>query len=224
MTFLNLKTMLAQDVNRSDKEMWYPVWINRALRKIQTDASFACMKSRQDVVIPAGSSSVLLPTRFKELYPEQFPVAVISPPGSGGIVSEIPCEVTSREDIVGYRISSLLPVRQASFSGSLVGYPVWTELTGSGWTLNIADPASETLTFRVAHHAFLPELAADSDSNYLTLNYPDLVENKVKGIAFMAVNDPIGAQFEAMATKLLNEAVLDDKRRASRGRVMRMGG
>lgn len=224
MTFLNLKTMLAQDVNRADKEALYPVWINRALRKIQTDASFACMKDRQDVTISAGSTSALLPARFKELYPEQHPVAVVSPGLGAGIAAEIPCEVTSREDVVSHRVSSLLPVRQASFSGSLIGYPVWIEHTASGWALNIADPASENLTFRVAHYAFLPELSADGDTNYLTLNYPDLVENKAKAIAFMAVNDPIAAQFEAMAAKLLVEAVLDDKRRASRGRVLRMGG
>ena len=40
MTFGDLKLMLAQDVNRADKEtVWYPIWINRAIRRIQVLAT-----------------------------------------------------------------------------------------------------------------------------------------------------------------------------------------
>jgi hypothetical protein len=225
MTFANLKSMLAQDVNRADKEtVWYPIWINRALRKIQTDVSFSCMRGRATVTIPANQTSAALPARFKELTAEQYPVTMANPSLGSGAAAEVPCEVVSREHLTTFRVSGLLPARQANALGSLSGYPVWVEYAPAGWTLNILDPASEELNFSVSHHAFLPDLVADGDTNYLTLNYPDLVENKIKAIAFMSLNDPIAAQFEAISAKLLREATLDDERRRTRGRVYRMGG
>jgi len=225
MTFAELKLMLSQDVNRSDKEtLWYPIWINRALRKIQSDETFSFMRNRSDVVIAQGTSSIALPARFKQLTAEQYPVTVIDPTMGTGPLAELPCEVTSREDMISYRASTYVPSRPANVRGRLSGLPVWIENTAAGWTLNIIDTAAEALTFRVSHFAFLADLAADSDSNYLTTNYPELVENKIKAIAFAAINDPIAAQFEAMAARLLSDAVLDDRRRTYRGRALRMGG
>lgn len=225
MTFAELKLMLSQDVNRSDKEtLWYPIWINRALRQIQSLETFSCMKSRSDVTVASGASSAALPARFKQLTPEQYPISVLDPTLGAGVSSEVPCEVTSREDVVAHRASTFVPSRPANVRGRLSGLPVWIENTANGWTLNIIDTADGALTFRVSHFAFLPDLAADSDTNYLTINYPGLVENKVKAIAFAALNDPIAAQFEAMAARLLSDAVLDDNRRMYRGRALRMGG
>lgn len=224
MTFSDLKTMLQQDFNRSDKEtVWYPIWINRALRKIQTDSSFSFMKVRSDLTISAGNSSVAMPARFKELTAEQSPVTIVDPSLSGPL-AEVPCEVTSREKMIGYRASTFVPSRPANVRGRLSGLPVFVEPSSSGWTLNILDQAAENLNFRVSHFEFTADLVNPTDTNYLTVNYPDLVENKIKAIAFQSVNDPVAVQFEIAASKLLAEAVLDDQRRGTRGRVLRMGG
>lgn len=224
MTFSDLKLMLAQDVNRSDKEtVWYPKWINRALRKIQTDVSFACMKSRASLQMAPGASSVNLPANFKELTAEQYPVTIIDP-SLPGIAAELPCTVTSREEMVAYRASTYVPTQASNVRGRLSGLPVYLDRTSTDWTLNVQGPAEEGLDLRVSYYGFLAELVNNSDTNYFLLNYPDLVENKVKAIAFTSLNDPAASLFESMAAKLLAEAVLDDKRRLNRGRVLRMGG
>lgn len=224
MTFADLKLMLAQDVNRSDKEtVWYPVWINRALRRIQMSSNFSGMKQRMPFTIVAGQSSVLLGTQFKELTPELSPVTVVDP-SLPATHSELPCEVTSRENLINYRAAANVPTIPPNVRGRLSGLPVFIENTSTGWTLNIAGTADEDIHFKVSHFRFLDELTNDSDTNFLLKDYPDLVESKVKAIAFAALNDPIMASFEALSAAQMSEAVLTDNRRQNRGRVLRMGG
>lgn len=224
MTYGDLLLMLQSDVNRADKEVvFYPLWINRALRKIQTDCSFSFMRTRADVALTAGNASALLPSTYKELTPELYPVTVVDP-SLVGPFAELPCELTSREKILSYRASTFVPALPANVRGRLNGLPVWVENTASGWTLNLIDALTQDVTFRVSHYGFLPDLAAETDTNALLTNYPDLVENKVKAIAFTSINDPVAAMFEGNAAKLMQEAVLDDKRRGWNGRPLRMGG
>lgn len=224
MTFGDLLLMLQSDVNRADKEVvFYPLWVNRALRKIQSDTSFSFMRTRADIAVTAGSASAALPASYKELTPELYPVTVVDP-SLVGPFSELPCELTSREKILSYRASTFVPSLPANVRGRLAGLPVWLENTPSGWTLNLIDGLTSDVTFRVSHYGFLSDLAAETDTNALLTNYPDLVENKVKAIAFSSINDPIASMFEANAAKLMAEAVLDDKRRGWNGRPLRMGG
>ena len=236
MTFGDLKLMLAQQVNRSDMEStWYPIWINRALRRIQNDTSFTFMRSRADVTMAAGESSATLPDDFKELTPEKSAITIVDPSLiSQGVLAELPCELTSRENMLNYRAATFVPSRPANVRGRLAGLPVyldrrWSGVSGStvstgGTTINILDVTAEPLAFRVSYFAYLPALANDVDTNTLLLEYPDLVESKVKSIAFSALNDPVATNFELASGKLLAEAVLDDKRRLNSGRVYRMGG
>jgi len=76
----------------------------------------------------------------------------------------------------------------------------------------------------VSHFRFTNDLVNDSDTNFLLQDYPDLVESKVKAIAFASLNDPIMASFESLAAGQLSEAVITDNRRQYRGRALRMGG
>jgi hypothetical protein len=92
------------------------------------------------------------------------------------------------------------------------------------WTLNVIEAPATDLNFVVSYYAYLDDLVEDEDENHLTKNYPDLVENKIKAIAFQSINDPIAGQFEGAAMKLRDEAILEDQRRSRRGRVLRMGG
>lgn len=225
MTFGDLKMMLQQDVNRADKEtFWYPVWINRALRKIQTDASFACMRRRATFTVASGDSAVLLPQNYKELTAELFPVSVVDPSVSG-VLGEFPCQVVSREKILASRVSWFANTRAQNQQGSLDGLPIWIEMNDADrWTLNVIESTTSPLNFVVSYYAYLDDLVNDDDENHLTKNYPDLVENKIKAIAFQSINDPIAGQFEGAALKLRDEAILEDQRRSRRGRVLRMGG
>jgi hypothetical protein len=224
MTFGDLKLMLAQDVNRSDKEtVWYPIWINRALRRIQTLANFSFMHQRSPFVIVAGQSSVSLGTAFKELTAESSPVTVTDP-SLPGPVAELPCEVTSRENLINYRAAANVPTIPPNVRGRLSGLPVFLDNLGSGWTLNIAGVTEEDVNFKVSHYRFLNDLAADTDTNALIQAFPDLVESEIKATAFTALNDPIAASFKGLASAFMAEAVLTDHRRQNRGRVLRMGG
>lgn len=224
MTFGDLKLMLAQDVNRADKEtVWYPIWINRAIRRIQMSSNFSAMKARSPITIVAGQSSALLGSQFKELTPELSPVTVVDP-SLPATHSELPCEVTSRESLINYRAAANVPTIPPNVRGRLSGLPVFLENTSSGWTINIAGIADEDINFKVSHFRFSDDLVNDSDTNFLLQNYPDLVENKVKAIAFAALNDPLAASFENLAAAQMSEAVLTDNRRQNRGRALRMGG
>jgi hypothetical protein len=224
MTFADLKLMLAQDVNRSDKEtVWYPIWINRALHRIQMSSNFSGMKQRLAFTIPAGQSSVLLGAQFKELTPELSAVTV-SDPSLPAAHSELPCEVVSREYLINYRAAANVPTIPPNVRGRLSGLPVFIENTSSGWTLNIAANADEAINFKVSHFRFVDDLVNDSDTNFLLKDYPDLVESKLKAIAFGSLNDPLMASFESLAAGQLSEAVLTDNRRQYRGRALRMGG
>ncbi|MEI8320352.1 MAG: hypothetical protein WCH79_20675, partial [Planctomycetia bacterium] len=117
-----------------------------------------------------------------------------------------------------------VPSRPLNVSGRLDGLPVYLENTGSGWTLNLLDAPASDLTFRISYYGYLPDLVLETDSNALTTDYEDLVENTVKAIAFASINDPVAGLFDAKARELQSDAILTDKRRNSTGRTMRMGG
>lgn len=208
MTFGDLKRMLAQDVNRSDKEaVEYPLWINRGLRKIQSDENFACMSRRLDVRINAGESSAALPEDFKELKVEGSRSPVARFHESSGF--EEPWDVVTREYALRH------PHRA-----------MWLGFDGASglWTVNVPPTETGGVVFRLNYYEFLPDLIGDGESNYLTVNYPELVEARIKAIAFAALADPIAVSFEQLAVTRLREAKADDHRRATRGRVFRMGG
>lgn len=221
MTFSVLKLMLAQDVNRSDKEtIWYPIWINRALRRIQMSANFSGMKQRLSYTIPSGQSSVLLGAQFKELTPELSPITIVDPSLPAGS-QEVPCEVTSREALTSYRASTNVAMTPPSVPGRV---SVFIENTSAGWTLNVNFVTDTALNFKVSHFRFVDELVNNTDTNFLLKDYPELVESKLKAIAFAALNDPLTSSFEALAAGQLSEAVITDHRRQNRGRALRMGG
>jgi hypothetical protein len=227
MILQDVRSQMAQDINRIDKEYLYIPWINQALRSIQTEESWECMRTRNTpqapLVMQAGSSTVSLPSNFKELTSEQYPISVRDA-NATSVLAELPCEVISREKLVTYRSSAYIPPIPANLRGRLDGLPVWVELVNGGWTLNVLDVAAQNISFIVSYYGFLPELAVDNDTNWFLNNYPELVMNKIKAIAFAAINDPIAATFEKLWRAQIQSAKADDSRRKNRGRVFRMGG
>jgi len=214
--------MLSQDVDRDDKAALYPSWINRALRKIQQDNSWRCMRASADVTITSGTSLVDLPANMKELTPEKSPVFVRDVDNA---TSLYPAVVQSKEHILAYKVTNLYPASTTNISGLSQGLEVWVEMDATGqWSLHVPENATQDLGFVVTYFGFLAALVDDADSNFLTTEYEDMVEAKCKQVAFAAIADPLSADFEVLYREFLRQAKADDSRRQHRGRKLRMGG
>jgi hypothetical protein len=214
-TLRDLKRVLEVSVMRDDLSEFHKAWINQALREICQDISFNCMRTSSTVTITSGNSSTLLPADFKELTPARPPVHLI---GTDGALS--PVDVTRREDIIKLRAVFRSPVA-TSLTGST---QVFIENDGQSWTLNLIDDADSDTDFDVSYFRILPNLEDDDDSNYLTITYEDLVESKLKAIAFAKVNDPVSTFWEGKYELAKRRASGDDARRWTRGRRLQMGG
>lgn len=219
MNFADLKELLAVGVGRTDLEASYPRWINRALKQIQKDHDWSFCKSILTVTIDAGTTTEALPSTFKCLSSERTPIYIT---GGLGETTPRPCEVVSYEHTQNLK-GAAWPA--SSGVGSSTGTYVFLQRGTTGTvSLRIADTASSNLVFSVSAYSFLPELAADDDENVLTTDYEDLVEAKVKSIAFATVNDPLAADYENLYRLRLQEAIRDDYLRTHKGRAIRMGG
>lgn len=214
--------MLQEDVNRPDKEEsgWYTKWTNRALRRIQQDRNWNFMRTTAQVTVTSGNSSVSLPANFKELASER-PAVFVQQEGSSN--PWVPVKVTSRSYADSHNTDLYWP---ASWSASSPSYfEVFIEQAADGtWTLNLVADVNEDVVFRIQYFAFADDLSADGDSNYLTNNYEEMVEAKVKEIAFTSINDPIATDFMAIYRSHRAEAWRDDQARKHGGRRLRMGG
>lgn len=217
----DLKTMLAVGVNRSDCETLYEGWINRALRKIQQDLDLRAGRSKVTADIPAGETSVILPADFKCLTSERYPVYLAADTAGG----PYPCDVVSREHAINLQASAWPSAinRTNARYGTFVFLDIEDDFTGLT-SLNVVQPASQDLSFTVSCYKFLAPLEEDAEENVLTTEYEDLVESKVKAVAFSAINDPLAGSFEQLYRMRLTEAAIDDSRRLRQGRPLRMGG
>jgi hypothetical protein len=214
-TLRDLKRVLEVSVMRDDLSEFHEAWINQALREICQDVSFNCMRTSDTVTISSGTSSALLPANFKELTPSRPPIHLV---GTDGALS--PVDVTRREDIIKLRSVFRSPIA-TSQTGST---QVFIENNGESWTLNIIGDADSDTAFDVSYFRILPDLEDDDDSNYLTTTYEDLVESKLKAIAFAKVNDPLSTFWETKYEIAKRRASGDDARRWTRGRRLQMGG
>ena len=166
-----------------------------------------------DVSVSAGSSVVSLPSDFKELTLDRYPIRV----RAQGSTSSSPVVVTTRDTIKSYPLSSKLTYLPLSIRNDRTG----------NWSIFLDDPASEAMVFEVSYFRYLPKLEADGDYNDLTVSYEDMVETKVKATAFARINefqDLAGPLEAAYLSTLLPEAIRIDERKSRSGRVYRMGG
>lgn len=213
---------LQEDVTRYDKEAsgWYPKWVNRALRRIQQDRSWNCMRKTAEITVLNGTRSIALPADFKELARETPAVFLQSTDTASPWV---PVRVTSRSHMDSKSVNNVWPA--SGVAGAQAGLECFIEQAADGtWTFFVEEDLTQDTTFRIEYYGFLPDLAADEDANHLTNAYEEMVMAKVKEIAFLAVNDPIAADFAQVYRGYLSEAWRDDQRRRHSGRVLRMGG
>jgi hypothetical protein len=217
----DLKAVLETGFDRSDLEHRYVSFINRSLRKLQQDQDWARTKTIIEVTIPQLEESVSLPADFKAMTQEQFPVMVRSQDNQ----TWLPCPLQSEEYCLRYQATTFYPPSQISQFMARAGVTVFTRRDLNGDTLRIGLPAAEDLKFRVSYFRFLPDLVEDKDDNFLTREYEDLVEHRILATAFASINDvEMTAAHETLFAKALRESAIDDSRRTSQGRPLRMGG
>lgn len=221
-TFATLQQMLTESVNRSDKEHLYDEWINRAIRTIQQDNTFNRLRTKREVTVPIGGSSVSLPDDFNQFTRERDPVRV---KGGGNNAIDYPCRLMTEEEVINFKSAALYPVSPISVLGSNIGLPVFlTYDEDEHQVLNLFSGAADAITFVVSFFRYTRELVQPEDTNFLLQDYPELVIAKVKSIAFTDVNDSLGGDFESLYRRLLPSAMIDDDRKWRAGRPRKMGG
>jgi hypothetical protein len=101
--------MLEIGIARDDLASEYDNWINRGIRAVQRDHSYNCMRHVDTVTMASGTSSVLLPSDFKELQPQKGSVSIFDA-ATGYYV----CEVTTRELLIRQMLvpRGQIPLRQ----------------------------------------------------------------------------------------------------------------
>jgi hypothetical protein len=210
MTKSELRRMLEIGIARDDLASEYDGWINRGIRAVQRDHSYNCMRHVGVVTMTSGTSSVLLPSDFKELQPQKGSVSVFD-----AATGYYMCEVTTREKLIRQSLSA----RGGGFQAS-----IFLSSDGNVASLNFLDTTLSDVTFSVAYFRFLPPLLADTDENYLTREFEDLVQAKIKHIAFSAINDP-QASTELAAYEIEKRRTIPfDARQRIQGQLAQMGG
>lgn len=210
MTLAELRRMLEIGVAREDLSGDYNDWINRGVRATQRDHSYNCMRHVANVTMSSGSSTVALPGDFKELCPQKGSVSLYT-----ATEGYFPCEVVTREKLIQ---GDLVP-RDITF-----GSRVFLSNDGNQAFLNFLDNTFTDVTFSIAYFRFLPLLSADTDENYLTREFEDMVQAKIKQIAFSSINDPQAASELALYEVEKRRAIAFDARQRSQGQLVRMGG
>lgn len=225
MNVRDLKDVLDKEVQRPDMNYKYMIWINRALKKIQQDYSWGCMRTSGNVVIQAGTSSVRLPADFKEFTPEYTPIHLIVG-DTPGKMRYYPVELSTFERVARADSYLLFPYTPQQMISEKFAVPLWMTLEGDNQEafLNILALPQQELTYRVSYYRFLPRLETDAQDNFITREYEEMVEAKLKATAFASLNDPLAADFEGLYVGMAKLARGADELRRFQGRTLRMGG
>ena len=168
------------------------------------------MRHVASVTMAAGTSSVALPDNFKQLQPQQGSVALYD-----AVDGYFPCEVLTRERIL---------LARSSPQNGRFNVRVFLSNDGNQEFLNYLDNTTTAATFSIAYFRFLPPLVADSDENYLTREFEEMIQAKIKQIAFSTINDPQAGVELGLYEVEKRKAVAFDARQYVQGRNVRMGG
>lgn len=209
---------LERSVNRPDMEDAYPDWINQGLRSIYQDHSFLCMKDRITVVIPNQATSVALPNNFKELQAERSPIYMQGQDGS-----LLPCHITreaTERRLLTANQTIVVPTNPSTLFRDL---PVWLDWDANDAFLHLLYPTTGDTSFVIKCFNYLTDLEADTDQNYITRFYVEMVKTKVAAVAYEELRDPEWRDQEALYVERLKKAKADDLYRAQKGRITQMG-
>lgn len=221
MNLKELKGSLEEGFMRTDLEHRYVGWINRAIHEIQDENDWPGMRDSAELTVLTGFTSAALPVNMKALTAEQYPIHVRTQADTGWL----PCPVKSEEHVLRYRATSFFPPTIISQFAAQSGVSVFIRDDINGKTLNLPAPAAQELVFRVSFMGFTPPLVSDTDENFLTRDYPELVEPKILATAFRAINDAEAqAVHEVAYEKALRRKIASASKNKHQGRPLRMGG
>lgn len=163
-------------------------------------------------VLPAGIDQVAaLPSNFKELQ-RWRPIHYVTDDGQF-----IPTDVVF--DFQQY-------FRIWAFGGTpITTWPprAYMERRGNGVTvIGIVEPLTSQFNFRVGYYGFTPDLVNDADTHTAITQYPEMVINLAKAIAFASINDPAEAEFRSDYEDKIVQAIRADAYSEDRGRELRM--
>lgn len=215
MTLADIKSLVHHSTGKDKILGVFPTLINQALRDIQTRRSFICNKDVVSVTITAGTDSVALPSNFKEPQRGKNPLKsndVYNPTGY----------------VVWKLLSNQELERVTEYGDACASRRASIRTNAAGHTLYISALAASNIAFLLDSYVFLPALVADADTNYLLTNYPQMVLEKTKELAYGVDEEP-GDADKAMNSyaryvNQFNIASADDASRETSGRSFRMGG
>lgn len=221
MTFADLQTNVLTGVKRTDVGP-YGDLVNQAIREIQNRRSWSFMRTRTNITLPAGQTSVALPADYKELQNVRpaITLAIQDPAVPGGAVAK-PVQVVYEHQQVNFAWNfdlTMFPLMSVCITEESDFTTYGTQVK----TLGIVIPGTQDLVFNVRYYRFLPDLVNDSDTNQFTIQYPELVELKAKAKAFNRINDPIADSVEQRFGEQLMIAVREDAYKDTTGRENRM--
>lgn len=221
MTFRKLIRMLEIAVQRTDLEELYPDWINQALKGIQRDWSFNCMRHEADITITTATTFVDMPADFKELQQARPPIFYkFHDTGDDRL---IPCDVVRQEELVRLDTSLLYPARYSRIRPFRY-YPVYLSWNDGQCKLHILEEDHEEMDFVIKYYRYLPALSAPDDENGITRDYEEMVKAKVKAIAFEEIGDPQAADWETVYVLKLKAMKDHEAYSYVAGRRLQMGG
>ena len=225
MNVRELKEVLEKEVQRPDMSYKYMIWINRAVRAIQQDYSYGCMRNSGDITIAQGTSQVRLPEDFKEFTPEFSPVH-LKVPENPGRMRYYPVQLRTFETVARTDSYLLFPYAPQQVVSEKFAVPLWLSMEGDSQTpfLNIMVAPDQELNYRISYFRYLPKLEQESQDNYFTREYEEMVEAKLKSVAFTSLTDPVAAEYETLYVRLAKKARAVDELRRYQGRTLRMGG
>lgn len=209
---------LERSVNRPDMADSYGDWINQAMRGIYRDHSFLCMSDRKTATITNGNTSIALPSDFKELQAERAPIYLQGQDGS-----LLPCHVSreaTERRLLTANQTIIVPTNPSTLFRDL---PVWISYDSTGSILNMLYPSTGDSVFVIKCFVYLTDLAADTDQNYITQFYEEMVKAKVSAVAYEELRDPEWKDQEDLYHSRLQKAKADDLYRSQKGRITRMG-
>lgn len=217
-----LKQRVNLGVLRSDiaaASSGYADFINTGIKELCDLKSWDCMSTQTTVTIPTGQKSIALPAAMKELDARNTnggPVAfVLDDPENPGAVYPVSAYFEAEELRRFFKFGGQLAI-------SFGEMRVFLKKDHTGYSLGMAAPALEDLTFRVDYYGYLPDLVEDTDVSPLANEYPEMVIAKAKSLALASINDAAAGGADEFAMNKFQQASFKEAHSKLQGRDLRM--
>lgn len=247
MTLDELKSLVHHATKNDAIRGVFPRLVNHALKDIQRRRSWRCMKATIAITIPAGQSYVVLPANFKEPQRGKTPLKTTdSSPEGISIWTLLSKQEVERLRLIGlntserkayldfYNDSTILAIvgpATIDLAFLLDSYIFLPELSNSSVVQEplATDTDAEVVATANSTPITISVAGQTVTSNYFTREYPQMVLEKTKALAFaLEADDPESARrADVCEQRFLDEfqrASVDDAAREVAGRSYRMGG